>query len=143
MVAAITGRCFARRNSRSERRETRSVSNDSFSSLTIASRSPGRASRTTMPLWRQLLMSERTGPHVAPPRCGPVLALDGPGAYNGWRLIAPPLSGAFFAIAAHGTKGRARVLDMNPCEYESSTEWKWRLPGVYRGEIRRLEERTC
>src|SRR5271154_3723981 len=59
MVAAITGRWGARRNSRNERRETRSVSNDSFSSLAIASRSRGRAARILMLLWRQLFMDEK------------------------------------------------------------------------------------
>jgi len=59
MVAAITGRWGARRNSRNDRRETRSVSNDSFSSLAIASRSRGRAARILMLLWRQLFMDEK------------------------------------------------------------------------------------
>jgi hypothetical protein len=68
MVAAITGLWGARRNSRKERRETRSVSNDSFSSLAMASRSRGRASRTLMLLWRQLFMLKETGPIHAPPR---------------------------------------------------------------------------
>ena len=55
-----------RRNSRNERRETRSLSNDSFSSRAIASRSRGRASRT-LTLWRQVLMLKRSAPS-APPR---------------------------------------------------------------------------
>ena len=61
MVAAITGRWEARKNSRKDRRETRSVSNDSFSSLAMASISRGRASRMAMLLWRQLFMLKETG----------------------------------------------------------------------------------
>src|SRR5271155_3507632 len=71
MIAAITGRWAARRNSRKDRRETRSVSNDSFSSLAIPSRSRRRASRTTT-LWRQLLVVEMTGsPFARRPRRSP------------------------------------------------------------------------
>src|SRR5271155_711042 len=84
MIAAITGRWAARRNSRKDRRETRSVSNDSFSSLAIPSRSRRRASRTTT-LWRQLLVVEMTGsPFARRPRRSP-FPYAGEGQGEGWR----------------------------------------------------------